>query len=97
MGNLYIQGLMGSLTIANYLCPVLLELEKAFKGDDGPNFHINRLYCDTQYYQMDHLQVESISELQPFPVYLYGLITNTTGKQMHAKTKSTNKNQIRSP
>lgn len=56
MGNLYIEGLPGSLRTANYLCPRLARDREAFKGNGGPNSHVNILHCDTKYYQMDHMR-----------------------------------------
>lgn len=87
MGNLYMEGLPGSLRAANYLCPCLARDREAFKGERGPNFHINRLHCGTQYYQMDHMQVTIFQNYCAFPVYLYGLTTSITGEQIHAKKK----------
>lgn len=63
MDCLYSQGLEGRLRTSNYLVPVLTELERLFKEDHSPNFHIIRLHCGEQYYQTDWTQGEYISEL----------------------------------
>lgn len=73
-------------------CPRLDRVREAVKGDDSPNFHINRLHCGDQYYQMDWMQEGHISEIPHahiYSVYLWEQVL-LGRKNVLIKNKQTN-------